>query len=435
MGVFDPRQGQVLVSPVTEFYRGKAIRQDQADKEQMARMRELQIEEAEYESSPERRKTREQLVDEQLAAARLGVKNAELEYGAKTMGFMAKALAPLTSGATEHAVNGDMEGGVQFFNEGLKGALPDMPEEIRGMIEQGAGADKVYDAEEIAQIKLRLSAWGEQQKLGKTPIKFMMDGKEEQGLIDDFGNYYVKRDGQDVLATGRITPWGLGRTAEDVDALTGDKSLNREIVKAEVASRNLVDLVERTTTQIDAIPQSGVGLTGKLSRGLDEVAAELTGIYSLIGGTEVIDGKDVPVGSLLDPNLYSFTGELSNASAAVKSNYITLAYLKARSMEPGGRLAKDDVKLAMDSLGGDWASKGKMKAALNETSWQALNGLKNYYRAVGKIGEFPKDLYEKMDDLKVGAYENRVPIGEVVDGYRYVGGDPADPSNWTKVEE
>ena len=73
-------------------------------------------------------------------------------------------------------------------------------------------------------------------------------------------------------------------------------------------------------------------------------------------------------------------------------------------MEPAGRLAKDDVKLARDSLGGDYASKGKIKAALNETSWQALNGMRNYFKATGNLSKFPKDLYEKMDDLKSGAF-------------------------------
>ena len=81
-----------------------------------------------------------------------------------------------------------------------------------------------------------------------------------------------------------------------------------------------------------------------------------------------------------------------------------MSYLKARAMEPGGRLAKDDVKLARDSLGGDWASKGKMKTALNETAWQAINGLKNYYKATGNLGKFPKDLSEKMDALKPSTF-------------------------------
>jgi hypothetical protein len=314
--------------------------------------------------------------------------------------------------------------------EQLAGVVdPDELEKLNGF----AGEDRVLDINEFMMLGKYLETF--MSPKGRRTLS-LEESKAIPGMTVDRAENAVVQEGADGQIFIDDKPTGL--TAEDAKArsgLTGDNTLDREIVKAEVASRNLVDLVERTTTQIDAIPQSGVGLTGKLSRGLDEVAAELTGIYTLIGGTESIGGKDVPVGSLLNPELYEFTGDLANASAAVKSNYITLAYLKARSMEPGGRLAKDDVKLAMDSLGGDWASKGKMKAALNETSWQALNGLKNYYRATGNIGKFPKDLYEKMDSLKVGSYENAPPVGTVVDGYRYVDGDPADPSNWTKVDE
>jgi len=148
-----------------------------------------------------------------------------------------------------------------------------------------------------------------------------------------------------------------------------------------------------------------LGLTGKTIRGLDDVGAELYGIAEALGGTEWVGDKEVPAGALLNPGLYEWTGPLANASTAIKSNIITLSYLKARSMEPAGRLAKDDVSLARQSLGGDYASKGKLKAALNETIWQAINGMKNYYRATGQIGSFPKDLNDRMADLSAEIYE------------------------------
>jgi hypothetical protein len=44
MAVFDPRQGQVLISPVTEFYKGKAIRQELANKELQHKKLEFEVE-------------------------------------------------------------------------------------------------------------------------------------------------------------------------------------------------------------------------------------------------------------------------------------------------------------------------------------------------------------------------------------------------------
>ena len=84
-----------------------------------------------------------------------------------------------------------------------------------------------------------------------------------------------------------------------------------------MATRNLVDLVDRTKTQIKNIKQSGLGLTGKVARGLNDFAAELHGISDLIGGTEWIGDKQVPAGSLLDPSQYEWVGPLAGVSAAV----------------------------------------------------------------------------------------------------------------------
>ena len=47
----------------------------------------------------------------------------------------------------------------------------------------------------------------------------------------------------------------------------------------------------------------------------------------------------------------------------------------------------------------EYRSKTQVNAALDETTWQALNGLRNYYRAIGKINEFPEDLNKRMDKL------------------------------------
>ena len=80
MGVFNATANQVLVSPVTNYYKGKAIRQEQADKEQMSELRGLQIEGAKRDladsGSKELEKRRLALQEAQLA-----FQNEQLDYG------------------------------------------------------------------------------------------------------------------------------------------------------------------------------------------------------------------------------------------------------------------------------------------------------------------------------------------------------------------
>jgi hypothetical protein len=226
------------------------------------------------------------------------------------------------------------------------------------------------------------------------------------GMTEDRARNAVVQEDQNGQIYIDDAPTGL--TAEDLAARgpTDDKTTNRKVQEANHSARNLVDLTNRVLAQIDAIPQGGLGLTGKGVRGLDEVGAELAGMFEILGGVEEVDGKVVETGTLLDPNLYTWSGAMANASAAVKSNYVTLAYLKAKTLDPGGRLAKDDVALSMQSLGGDWASKGKMQAALNETKWQALNGLKNYYKSLEKPEMFPQDLQNMLSELQPSTFSD-----------------------------
>lgn len=175
--------------------------------------------------------------------------------------------------------------------------------------------------------------------------------------------------------------------------------MKRKLADYQVAAMNLVDLADRTESMINELPQSGLGIVGKGARGLDQLASELVGLSEIMGGTAEIDGSVVPEYELIkNIDIYDL-GELAGASAAVKSNKITLGYLKARSMEPSGRLSKEDVQLAIDSLGGNWSSKAQIRASLNEVRWQAINGLKNFYRAAGMIEEFPADLWERLDSM------------------------------------
>jgi hypothetical protein len=206
MGVFDPRQGQVLIQPVTEYYRGKAIRQDLKDKEQMAELRGLQIDEAKYEASPERRKQRDDAIKLQMDKARTDLETAELTLGANTLAYMAKTFGPLMAEATEIAIDpkGGSEAAVQFWNEGLQEIIPGLPTSVQKMIKEGAGDDHVYDIKEIADTKLRLAAWGEREGVERKPRSVLVDGKPAEVFSDKMGNFYYANG---KMVTGEVAPY------------------------------------------------------------------------------------------------------------------------------------------------------------------------------------------------------------------------------------
>lgn len=294
-----------------------------------------------------------------------------------------------------------------------------MPEEIRGMIEKGAGADKVYDAEEIAQIKLRLSAWGESQELGKDPIKFMMDGKEEQGLIDDFGNYYVKRGGKNVLATGAITPFATGRTAEDVAAMSGvgDKVSNRLALEVVGGAENLLSSVDRISTQVEKMDQKALGLPGKVTSIVDNAVNAVVGFTDMMPNSSAqIDGKEVAESALLDRALYQdmFEGAAAD-NAALQANAIGLAYSLARAANPDGRISDADVRHQLQRVKLSASSKAQIQSALKEVKRSILTNVSNHLRVY------------RYTDTQEGkaAYDNYMGILEKMDAEES-GGIPAD---------
>jgi hypothetical protein len=148
MGVFNATQNQVLVSPVTSFYRGKAIRQQQADAEQISELRGLQIEQAEQEiaDGPMNRaaakryaESRQDLIDIQISEAIRSGRMQELKDSAQL-------LEPLL---VEYAQTEDEDIAVGNFNNNFKAVASLLGEQQQGKLLEVAGDDHVFDNKEI----------------------------------------------------------------------------------------------------------------------------------------------------------------------------------------------------------------------------------------------------------------------------------------------
>ena len=133
------------------------------------------------------------------------------------MEFMAKSLAPLTAGATDLAINGDVEGGIQFFTEGIAELSPNLPPDIKEKVDEMAGPDHAWQKEEIANAKFMLGTWLEKEGGTRTGVSFLMDGKPERGSMDQAGNYFIGTGNEPAL--GKITPVAPGATQTELSGV------------------------------------------------------------------------------------------------------------------------------------------------------------------------------------------------------------------------
>jgi hypothetical protein len=398
MAAYNPPD-QILFSPVTNYYQGKALRADTALREKQAEALQAELDAAPAAAKAAARK--EQRAEEKLQLEQQ--KEERIAQAAEAKRIVQGAYADTATYKSLLESDGQ-EAASAWIGEKWKGLYDmmegDSPEkrQFGQMLQDGITPQEVEAARN--EFGAVLGQFEDEAKGSQT--KFIGDdGKAHVGTFRD--GVYTDANG---VRHYKAKPVSEVATQEELSGPSGDKVLDREIVKAEQSTRNLVDLIDRVDSQIDAVPQAGLGLTGMGLRGINEIGAELSGIYELLGGSDIIDDEEVRPGSLMDPSLYDFPEDMAGASAAIKSNYVTLAYLKARALDPAGRLAKDDVALAMQSLGGDWAQKSKMKIALRETKWQALNGLKNYYKTIRRPEKFPVDLENELKSIGSGVYKD-----------------------------
>jgi len=133
-----------------------------------------------------------------------------------------------------------------------------------------------------------------------------------------------------------------------------------------------------------------------------------------------------------------FSGPAAD-DAALQANAIGLAFSLALAANPGGRISDADVRYQMDRVKLNRSSKTQIAAGLTEVKREIMVNMANHLRYKGytqnKEGKAYYDKLmlkiEKMDNL---AEEESAGLkaGDVESGYRFNGGDPGDPNNWTR---
>ncbi len=192
--VFNAAENQVLISPVSSYYQGKAIRLAQRNDELVNEQIEKQniLLERDIEGDPDaEEKTRLQL--EEL---RLNVQKKREELGDDEMQRRADAYGPIIEEATRMSEDGDLSGAINFANTELKLAAEKLGPEVLAEFVEAKGEDGALDKEEISRIKYGISAYYEMVETEQpdnpfakiNPKDFTQESVEEFQRTGDFSS-------------------------------------------------------------------------------------------------------------------------------------------------------------------------------------------------------------------------------------------------------
>lgn len=448
MAVFDATQGQVLISPVTEYYRGNAMRQAEADAKQEAELRRLEINSAKMElaNAPALQAAANEKLRLDRDKAEQDIEKGIADLGYERMKRRSDALRPVVTEAEKMFKAGDQEGAANYLAESVTAALQDVDPEAAAQMNEMAGPDHVWQPEELKRLKNRVEAFG--------AIEKEQDKSQHQQHIEALvkSGHISQEEGDEILRkievkAGTIT----GTTEHDPKSIFGDSPgdnvsarLANEIVNS---SENLLSSLGRIEEQIDSTTQSSLGLPGTISAVVDNGVNAAVGLAEMFGGTAQLGDETVSERILLNANLYKDMFEGPAASnAAIQSNAVGVAYALARASNPDGRISDADVKHQLKRLNLSVSSKAQMKAAIKEVRRETMRSVANHLRqqsytetekGLAIYDKYMKEL-DKLDNPSsattgvTDAPKTLPKIGEVIGDRAYVGGDPNEERSWQK---
>ena len=204
---------------------------------------------------------------------------------------------------------------------------------------------------------------------------------------------------------------------------------------------------ERLNTAISEYKafQSGQRKTGERAALVDLAATEFQAVAPvLLDASEKVDRtKYSDVNKIIlsylertgDPNVVQFGGALN-----------TVVNVYARAVSPTGQVTVSDKDHAREILQKAW-SKGQIAAAVEMLNREVEAALKSPKKALQHqretyssgvpnprlTAEALRNSVASPEPYGASAIPAMPKVNEERDGYRYSGGNPADPSNWVKV--
>lgn len=152
----------------------------------------------------------------------------------------------------------------------------------------------------------------------------------------------------------------------------------------EVASLTALDILDEMEGSLD----ESATLTGFASATFKSVTGAVGSVQQLakVMGGEATVGNKVVDESLLLEQSYDFSKfkEPSLNTGAFRSNMISLAYMRARSLDPSGRVSDQDVQNMINSMGADSGNKDLIRGAFGAVRRQIKFAIRNRHKVLSR---------------------------------------------------
>lgn len=389
MPVFNTAANQIQSQPVSSFYEGKAVRLALKNKELANQALEKDIELADQKMSVD-----QQNADTATTRSQIDLAKLEREAGKDAVDAMIEGFA---GGMAVYDETGDEAQAYEATVTKLAAMDPNTdPEEARQILDENMGGR--FNPETVGAF---LMTADEYRQRGRSPSAFINFRNPETGEEAS-----VRTDSPEAeeYAENGWTRIGLTQkslTSDNPGAIfgsTGDRTNDRKTTEVVTSAENLTSSIERIEQQVEAMPQTGLGFPGTVTRAVDNTVNAVIGFGEMFKGTAEINGETVSDSALLDVRLYQdmFEGPAAQ-SAALQANQVGLAYALARSANPDGRISDNDVKHQIQRVRLDNSSKAQIQAAMFEVKREVYVNTANHLR-VGRYNQ-TKDGAEYYDSL------------------------------------
>jgi hypothetical protein len=254
MPAYNPPE-QVLFSPVTNYYQGKAIRAQQKAAEQDAEIKGLQIDALKRAASPEAMRAAAEQAERDIREQEADIRKTSMETDADLRAMRTEAYAPVFAGIAENVEAGKPVDLVKT-TEALKQAARSINEdEYQNFIKVAdKNADGILDEYELS---VAAKVWSIQNGKSYQQADFISpDGRAVQGSFDPETGEYIESD------MSPIAPQATQGDISDPRTPSQQGAAHDENLSQYNESSNVQEMIGAVLPRVSDLP-GAVGFTGK----------------------------------------------------------------------------------------------------------------------------------------------------------------------------